>query len=156
MWAIASRTDDQFGPAHGLGGGGLGGLGEGGLGGGGMGGGGLGAMRRASSFAEDNANKFYTDAFNRWRTQNQDEWGNTAQLAGFGPTANNLLAQVGENNSNAQGNLLTGNAGYQGRAGMEQGNIYGNAINQLGAYWNRQPPTAPAPYDWNLFNDGGR
>jgi hypothetical protein len=109
-----------------------------------MGGGGLGSMRRAAQFAEGNANQFYGDAYNRWRQQNQDQWGNTAQLAGFGPPANNALAQAGQQNATSQGNILIGGANQQAAAGINQGNIYGNAINQLGSYWNRTS-TNPLP-----------
>jgi hypothetical protein len=112
-----------------------------------MGGGGLGAMRRASSFAEDNANKFYGDAFNRWNTQNQQEWNQLSGLAGTGQSATNAVNQAGANNASNQGNILIGSAGQQGAASVNQGNIYGNAINQLGAYWNRtQDPNAISQY----------
>jgi hypothetical protein len=102
-----------------------------------MGGGGLGAMRRASSFAEDNANKFYNDAFNRWNTQNVQEWNQLSGLAGTGQTANQQIGQAGLNYANNAGNALIGGADASAAGRVEQGNIYGNAINQLGAYWNR-------------------
>jgi hypothetical protein len=117
-----------------------------------MGGGGLGAMRRAAQFAEGNANQFYGDAYNRWRQQNQDQWGNTAQLAGFGPPANNALAQAGQQNATAQGNLLTGNAGMQAGLGLNMGNVYSNALNQGMAAWNRGQTPSSNPLPVSSYN----
>ena len=112
-----------------------------------MGGVGLGSMRRAASFAEGNANQFYDAAFNRWRTQNNDQWGNLSQLAGLGNNANASNANAGNANATNQGNLLVGASNAAAGNAINQGNIYGNAINQLGAYWNRgADPNAISQY----------
>lgn len=95
------------------------------------------ALKAGSRFAEDNANKFYNDSFNRFQTEKTNTTNPLFQIAGFGPQANQQ-AQVATDNMSGL-NLYGGAA--NAKNDLAQGNIYGTLINQLGAWWN--PPKTP-------------
>ena len=101
------------------------------------------ALKAASQFATDYASTGYGAAYQR----RQDRLNRLAALAGIGQTATNGTAQAGAQASTAISNLTSsqGNAAAAGQ--MAQGNIWGNAVNQLGAVgqrWASQPSGAGA------------
>lgn len=107
------------------------------------------ALKAGSRFAEDNANKFYNDAFNRFQTERTNTLNPLFNLAGFGTQANQQVGQAGQNYANQAGQNMMGAANAQAAAGIAQGNIYGNTLNQGAAQWNRKS-TQPVDYN-NLF-----
>jgi hypothetical protein len=95
------------------------------------------ALKAGVRFAEDNANKFYNDAFNRYQTENMNTYNILSGAAGLGERANAANAASGANYANQAGRNMMFNGEQQADATLGLGNIYGNAFNQLVAQGNR-------------------
>jgi hypothetical protein len=95
------------------------------------------ALKAGARFAEDNANKFYNDAFNRYQTENMNTYNMLGGVAGVGERANAANAAAGANYANQAGNNIIGNGNAQAAARVGIGNIYGNMINQTTAEANQ-------------------
>jgi hypothetical protein len=54
------------------------------------------ALKAGARFAEDNANKHYNDAFNRFQTERTNTTNPLYQIAGFGPQANQQVQRTPE------------------------------------------------------------
>lgn len=102
------------------------------------------SLKAGVRFAEDNANKFYNEAFNRFQTERTNMLEPLFRLGGFGTQANQQVGQAGQNYANQAGQNMLGAANAQAAAGIAQGNIYGNMLNQGVAQWNRRNTQ---PYD---------
>jgi hypothetical protein len=119
------------------------------------------ALKAGARFAEDNANKFYGDAFNRFQTDRQNRLDPLYRMAGYGSSANTANQLAGSQYANAAGNNMLGAANANAAAGMERGNIWGNVINQGIAVGNRnnwwQNPQQPGfgPYLDPFFGGTG-
>jgi uncharacterized membrane protein len=94
------------------------------------------ALKAGARFAEDNANKFYGDAFNRYQAENLNTYNMLSGTAGLGQVANAANQAAGANYANQYGQNTIGNANAQGAASIGLGNIYGNALNQFVAQGN--------------------
>lgn len=95
------------------------------------------ALKAGARFAEGNANQFYNDSFNRWNTENTGIYNRLSNAAGLGQQANALVGASGQNYANQVGNTTNSLGNAQGAAAMNQGNIYGNLLNQGAAFGNR-------------------
>jgi hypothetical protein len=108
------------------------------------------SLQAGSKWAQDYAGTKYGEAFNRAQVEKQNMLDPLYRMAGFGSAANTANAMAGQNYANNVGNNLMSNANAQGAAGIAQGNIYGNALNQGIAYGNRnnwwQTPVQSDPY----------
>ena len=95
------------------------------------------ALKAAARFGTDYATSGYNAAYQR----RQDRLNRLAALAGIGQTATGSSAQAGMNYANNASNLRAGLGDAMGASRMAQGNIWGNAGNQLAAIYlrNRQP-----------------
>lgn len=112
------------------------------------------ALKAGARFAEQNANKFYNDAFNRHYTERQNQLDPLYRMAGFGTAANTANSLSGQNFANQYGNNVIGASNAAAANTMNQGNIYGNAFNQLGALAQRQnwwqtPGAVNQPATWS-------
>jgi hypothetical protein len=95
------------------------------------------ALKAGARFAENNANNFYNDAFNRWNTENTGTYNRLSNMAGLGQVANQQVGAAGQNYANQSGNALIGLGNANAAAGINQGNIYGNLLNQGAALGNQ-------------------
>ena len=95
------------------------------------------ALKAGARFAEENANKFYGDAFNRFQTERTNTLNPLFQIAGYGPLANQQVQQAGQNYANQAGMNIIGAGNANAANAINQGNIYGNLGNQLAAIGNR-------------------
>lgn len=95
------------------------------------------ALKAGSRFAQDNADKFYNNAFNRFQTERQNTLDPLYRVAGFGSSANTANAAAGATYTNQVGGNMLGAANSQAAAGIARGNIYGNVLNQGVAIGNR-------------------
>jgi hypothetical protein len=91
------------------------------------------SLKRASGFATDYATSGYNAAYQR----RQDRLNRLAALAGIGQTATGSSAAAGGQSSNAISGLLERQGDSTAAAGLARGNIWGNAVNQLGAIGSR-------------------
>jgi hypothetical protein len=96
------------------------------------------ALKAGARFAEGNATKYYNDAFNRYYTERQNMLDPLYRIAGFGTAANTANAVGGQNYANQVGGNNIGASNAAAANAINQGNIYGNAFNQLGALGQRQ------------------
>lgn len=90
-------------------------------------------------YGTDYADTKYTDILNRYNA-----------VAGLGQAASGANALAGSNYANNVGNNLTNLANVQGAASLNNGNIWANGINQLGAYGSRN-----GWFDWSKSGGGG-
>ena len=99
------------------------------------------ALKAASQYATDYATNGYGAAYQR----RQDRLNRLAALAGIGQTSTMGTAQAGNAASSAIGNYMSNQGNAAGAAQIAQGNIWGNAANQLGAVgqrWASQPSSS--------------
>ena len=103
------------------------------------------SLKAAARYGTDYASTGYNAAYQR----GQDRLNRLASLAGLGQTATQASAQSGANSANAISNLMTSQGDANAAHSISQGNIWGNAGNQLaGFYMNqqRQPQYQPNSY----------
>lgn len=117
------------------------------------------ALKALTRYGNDYATTKFNDAFNRQQTEFGNRWSRISSLAGIGQAATNQVGQAGANFANSQTNLLTGLGNAQGANAINQGNIWGNALNQgVSAYQRQQQPGAnvnnPDWYQYDLGSDG--
>lgn len=99
------------------------------------------ALKAAAEYGTNYATTGYTAAYQR----RQDRLNRLAALAGIGQTATGGSAAAGANAANNISGLISWQGNASGAATMAQGNIWGNAINQLGATGQRWANTPGTP-----------
>jgi hypothetical protein len=115
------------------------------------------ALKAAARYGTDYASTGYNAAYQR----GQDRLNRLAAMAGLGQTATQASAQSGANATNAISNLMSSQGNASAAATMAQGNIWGNAANQLAGYYmnqQRQPQYQPMrnnTYDTGYTGVGG-
>lgn len=108
-----------------------------------------GALKSLANYSQGLASQEYSNAYNRWNQQRQQQWGMLSGLAGMGENAAATTAQLagaaGGNISQSQ--LGVGNA--QGAAAINMGNAIGQGANSMTQtalmYQLFGPKKAPAP-----------
>ena len=96
------------------------------------------ALKSAAEYATGYASSGFGAAYQR----KQDRLNRLAALAGIGQTATSNSAAAGAASANAITGLLSAQGNAAGAAQIAQGNIWGNAVNQVGAIgqrWASQP-----------------
>ncbi len=91
------------------------------------------SLKAASRFNVGTAASGYNAAYQR----RQDRLNRLAALAGVGQSSTASSAQAGASSANAIGNMLTAQGNASGSARLAQANIWGNAVNQIGALAQR-------------------
>lgn len=109
----------------------------------------------ATRFAQDYAGTQYQNAFNRFQTERQNQLDPLYRMAGFGSAANTANTSAGQNYANQTGANMMDAASIRGASRLGQGNIYGNALSQGIAAWNRLPPPGVPAYYEDLGGGGG-
>lgn len=119
------------------------------------------ALMAATRYGNDYGTTKYDDAFNRQVTNRQVQLNPLQSLAGLGQTGATTMAQAGANAGNniSANQIGVGNA--QAANSIAQGNIWGNAANQLaGWYANYSQPRTGTGYlnsndpAWANYNGG--
>jgi hypothetical protein len=98
------------------------------------------ALKSATEYATNYATTGYNAAYQR----RQDRLNRLAALANIGQTSTGRSAAAGTNSANAISGLISAQGNAAGAAQLAQGNIWGNATNQLGALaskWASTPST---------------
>lgn len=89
-------------------------------------------------------------AADRFEAGNTTRFNRLATLAGLGQQATGTGAQIGANTSNNIANIIASGGNARGAAAIAQGNVWGNAFNNIGNWWNQQNmlnnlrPTTPS------------
>jgi hypothetical protein len=102
------------------------------------------ALKAASEYATNYATTGYSAAYQR----RQDRLNRLAALANVGQTSTAGSAAAGASSANAISGLVSAQGNAAGAAQLAQGNIWGNATNQLGAVASKWA-TTPAAYTPN-------
>lgn len=97
------------------------------------------ALKAAARFGTDYASSGYNAAYQR----GQDRLNRLAAMAGLGQTATQASAQAGGQATNAITGLITSQGDANAARAMGQGNIWGNAANQLSGYYMNQQRQTP-------------
>lgn len=116
------------------------------------------SLKAAARYGTDYASTGYNAAYQR----GQDRLNRLASLAGLGQTATQASAQSGANSANAISNLMTSQGDANAARAISQGNIWGNAGNQLAGYYMNQQRMQPqyvpnsygAGYSGSYLNQG--
>ena len=99
------------------------------------------ALKAAAQYGTDYATTGYSAAYGRVKQTRDDRLNRLAALAGIGQSATDGTAAAGQASTKA-GNALQQAAGTNaGAATLAQGNIWGNAGNQLAALYGRNTNT---------------
>lgn len=109
------------------------------------------ALKSAAEYANNYATTGYNAAYQR----RQDRLNRLAALANIGQTATGGSAQAGANSTNAITSLLTSQGDASGAARIAQGNIWGNAINQIGGAAYKYYNTPQKVSGFNIDSSGG-
>lgn len=119
------------------------------------------ALKAGTRYAQDYAGTKYNDAFNRWNTENTGTYNRLANIAGLGQQSVAQVGAAGQNFANQAGGAMIGAGNAQAANALNQGNIYGNALSQWGAYGSRQTSTPYGntrgydPYSNSMYYGGG-
>lgn len=92
------------------------------------------ALKAADRYATGYASTGYNAAYQR----RQDRLNRLASIAQIGQTSTNSSASAGSQAANAISDMTTAQGNASGAAKLAQGNIWGNAGNQLAALYGRQ------------------
>ena len=114
------------------------------------------SLQAASQYATNYAASGYGAAYQR----GQDRLNRLAAIAGIGQTATNGSALAGAQSANAISGIMQNAGDNAGRGFLQQGNIWGNTGNQIGALYGRrnqqQPGVTPQfNYDQGSNSAGG-
>lgn len=108
-------------------------------------------LKGISRYGQDFASNEYQNAYNRYQTDQGNQYNRLANMAGLGQTANTAIQQAGSTYGTNVGNLTMANAANQGNAQLAAGQAkassyqgFGNALGSIagGNYGNN-----------NYFND---
>lgn len=103
------------------------------------------ALKSATQFGTDYATSGYSAAYGRANQTRTDRLNRLAALAGVGQTATQNIGAVGANTAGANSALMVAAGNNRGASQLAQGNIWGNAGNQLAALYGRGAGTGFTP-----------
>ena len=101
-------------------------------------------LKALQRYGQDYAGTKLNEAYNRY-----------ANVAGLGQVATNGTTNAGTNAANQIGNNLTGAGSVAAANYLNQGNAYGNALNQLSSYAKTKPWSSTSTNDLNGNGYGG-
>jgi len=115
------------------------------------------AIKAGQRFGQDLASQEYGNAYNRFQSNQNNQFNRLASLAGVGQTANNALQQAGSQFANAATGIGQANAANQGNALMSAGNArasgyagIGNAISGAVQGWPQQQAGYQVPQGYSM------
>jgi hypothetical protein len=94
------------------------------------------AMKSAARYGTDYATTKYDNAFQRESLNRNAQLNPLQAMAGMGQSGANSIAGAGQNYANGVSNNLTSLGNAQGAAQLAGANSWGNALNQLGGWYN--------------------
>lgn len=103
------------------------------------------ALKAAAQYGTDYATTGYSAAYSRANQARTDRLNRLAALAGVGQTATQNIGAVGARTAGANSALMVAAGNNAGAARLAQGNIWGNAGNQLAALYGRSGSTGFTP-----------
>lgn len=107
------------------------------------------SLRAASQFNTDYATTGYSTAYNRQNQARSDRLNRLSALAGIGQTATQQTQAAGTNNANQISGLVTAQGNATAGSQIAQGNVWGNAGNQIAALYGRNSGVAGPTQSYN-------
>lgn len=95
------------------------------------------ALKAAAQYGTDYATTGYSAAYSRANQARTDRLNRLAALAGVGQTATQNIGALGAQTAGANSALMVAAGNNRGAAQLAQGNIWGNAGNQIAALFGR-------------------
>jgi hypothetical protein len=95
------------------------------------------ALKSAAQYGTDYATTGYSAAYGRAKQTRDDRLNRLAALAGIGQTATQNVGAQGASTARTNSLLMAAGSDSAAAATMAQGNIWGNATNQLAALYGR-------------------
>lgn len=95
------------------------------------------ALKAAAQYGTDYATSGYSAAYSRANQARSDRLNRLAALAQIGQTSTQNVSALGEQNTASNNALTRAAANNAGAATLAQGNIWGNAGNQIAALYGR-------------------
>jgi hypothetical protein len=95
------------------------------------------ALKSAAQYGTDYATTGYSAAYGRANQARTDRLNRLAALAGVGQTATQNIGALGAQTAGANSALMVAAGNNAGAATLAQGNIWGNAGNQIAALYGR-------------------
>lgn len=95
------------------------------------------ALKAAAQYGTDYATSGYSAAYSRANQARSDRLNRLAALAQIGQTSTQNVSALGAQNTESNNALTRAAANNAGAATLAQGNIWGNATNQLAALYGR-------------------
>lgn len=95
------------------------------------------AVKDAMRFNQGLASDEYTNAYNRFQTNRANKLNPLQALMGSGQTATNQLTNASQNYANNAGEMALQGANARASGYMANARLYGNALNSIGAYADR-------------------
>ncbi len=113
------------------------------------------ALKAASEYNTNMATNGYSTAYARQNQARTDRLNRLAALAGIGQTATNNVGALGAQTATNNSQLLVNQGNNAGAAALAQGNIWGNATNQIAALYGRKDRSYQSlnePYGASSYN----
>jgi hypothetical protein len=114
------------------------------------------ALKEAAQYGTDYATTGYSAAYGRANQARTDRLNRLAALAGVGQTATQNVGALGAQTAGSNSALMVAAGNNAGAATLAQGNIWGNAGNQIAALYGRGSTTSGSnPYTADNRYSGG-
>lgn len=94
-------------------------------------------LKALDQYGQGFASNEYQNSYNRFNNDQSNQFNRLSGLAGTGQQANTTLANVGQNYSNSNANLITSGGAARAAGTMGQANAYTNALNQGTNYFTQ-------------------
>lgn len=112
------------------------------------------ALKAASQYNNDYATQGYSAGYGRQNQARADRLNRLSALAGIGQTATNNVGALGSQMAGRNADLYENRGNNAGAAALAQGNIWGGAMNQIGAIAGRYSSPKPKTEIKNWQNWG--
>lgn len=95
------------------------------------------AIKALTRFGTDYTAQRGNEAFNRFNSQQTNQYNRLASLSGIGQTSANQTSAAAQNLGNNLAGITLGNANAQAASELAQGRVWGGTIGNLGNWWNQ-------------------
>jgi hypothetical protein len=101
-------------------------------------------LKALQRFGQGLASTKFNEGFNRDRVQRNDLFNQLSGVSGTGQVATNQVNAAGQTFANNVGSLAMQGANVRAASGINQANIWSNALNQGVSEWQRRAGSGPA------------
>lgn len=117
-----------------------------------------GTLKALDRYGQDFASNEYSNAYNRFNTDQSTRFNRLASIAGIGQTSVNQTGQIGANTANQIGSAQMGYGNAAAAGYINQGNAISNGASSIGNFYLQQQylkALAPPPAAQTQYNSSG-